>query len=532
MPIRPRGERPLGVVYTPASVAAPMVRLALEPLIRGRTSTELTALSIFDFAVGEGVFVLCVLDQLTRAIRIAWAREGIADDPARARTLAAACITGVDVDARALAVARQATGCENLHVGDALALTWSSTFDAVVGNPPYIRQEWLADKHALERYACADGVADLYVYFIELAHKLLRPGGRFCVITPNKWLTAEYARPLRGFLTAQRSVEGVVDLGRLPVFADADAFPCVVWGCVDGRQVPRGHRAVRGEVVEALRDPGVPLTPSADPWHIDDPETRTMMERLEHFPRLHELLAERPARGIVTGCNRAFVIDGATRARLIAAHASSGGLIRPFVKGRDIRRWRTADHARFVLLVDRGTPLERYPAIEAYLRGFRDELEPRPFEHRGPWAGRKPGAYRWCELQDPVGALAASTAPRLIYQDIQTEPACALIEGGVVPDTTVWILPSADYYLLAVLNSSVYRFFAQRRFPPALNGAVRPKLAYLRELPIAPPSKAQRRTIEALVEERLRDDDRRLDREIDDAVLEVYQLDRALLRKR
>jgi hypothetical protein len=72
-----------------------------------------------------------------------------------------------------------------------------------------------------------------------------------------------------------------------------------------------------------------------------------------------------------------------------------------------------------------------------------------------------------------------------------------------VPDTTVWILPTADRYVLAVLNSPLYGWYARRRFPPALNGAVRPKLEYLRAFPIATPAPDARAELEQLVDQRL-----------------------------
>jgi hypothetical protein len=215
------------------------------------------------------------------------------------------------------------------------------------------------------------------------------------------------------------------------------------------------------------------------------------------------------------------VIDRETRDRLLAEHPASAPLIRPFVKGRDIRPWRTAEIDRYILLIDRGTSLADHPAIRRHLAKFRDALEPKPAGHRGAWAGRKPGAYRWHELQDPVGALAASREPRLLYQDIQSGPACALDRDGLVPDTTVWILPTADLWLLAILNSSFYGWYARHRFPPALNGSVRPKLAYIRALPIAQPD--DRARVERLVEQRLAGAN--VDSEIDAAVLAAYAID-------
>ena len=42
-------------------------------------------------------------------------------------------------------------------------------FDAVIGNPPYVRQESLADfkDYFSKHYKAFDGVADLYTYFME-----------------------------------------------------------------------------------------------------------------------------------------------------------------------------------------------------------------------------------------------------------------------------------------------------------------------------------------------------------------------------
>jgi hypothetical protein len=84
------------------------------------------------------------------------------------------------------------------------------------------------------------------------------------------------------------------------------------------------------------------------------------------------------------------------------------------------------------------------------------------------------------------------------------------------------MLPSSDLYLLAVLNSPLYDWYARRRFPPALNGSVRPKLAYMREMPIALPTPAQRAAIEELVRQRLAGAD--TGAAIARAVLEVYEL--------
>lgn len=534
-----------------------MVRLVLEPRVRDRSARELLALRVCDPAIGPGAFLVEVVTVLAEHLQRAWAAGRIAPAADAAgtgereaelaippadrstwgrearRRIAGTCVAGVDVDPTAVRLARAALGLDGaaaltrgaLRAGDALELDWRAAypevfarggFDVVVGNPPYIRQEQLAGpagKARLARFASFDGTADLYVYFLELGHHVLRAGGAYCWIVPTKWMTVAYGRRLRGYLAAQGSIDGIVDLARAPVFADAEAFPCIVWGTA-GRQGAAPVRGLRPEGLSVARALQVAVDAPPDharerwgagPWHIDTAPERALLERLEQaWPPLSEVVRERPARGVVTGLNRAFVIDRATRDRIVGEDPEAASLVRPFVKGRDVKPWLAPATERWILLVDRGTSLEQRPSIRAHLEAFRSALEPRPPGVTGTWRGRKPGAYAWYELQDPVGPLVKARAPRLLYQDIQSGPACSLDrDGELVPDTTVWMLPTADRFLLAVLNSPVYAWYARRRFPPALNGAVRPKLAYVRTLPIARPAPALRVDIERLVDDRL-----------------------------
>jgi hypothetical protein len=499
-----RAARP-GVVYTPAALAAAMVRRALAPLIA--TRTEPTTIAVCDPAVGDGVFALAAIDFLAAATGAA------------PRAIAEHCLFGTDVDATAVVAARAAiarsTGASpralaaHLVVADALVHRWDRRFDAVIGNPPYIRQELIADKPALRGFEVYDGVADLYVYFVELAHRLLADDGRWCLVTPAKWLTAGYARPLRAFLARRSSLEGLVDLaplGRDGALFDADAFPCVAWGRAGAVRGPvyasvaatganpadaiaaRGHRHDRA----AWRD---------GPWHVSAPSDGALLARLAaRWPALGDVAAP-PSRGIVTGCNAAFVVDAATRARLVVADPAAAAWLRPLLRGRDVRPLHARPAERFVIAIDRGTPIDAVPAVVvAHLARFRSALAPRPPGHTGAWPGRKPGAYAWHELQDPIGERAAVGLPRLFYQDIQTAPACCIDPTGErVPDTTVWSLPTDDPVLLALLCSRLYMWIARRRFPPALNGAVRPKRAYITALPVATADAATRAHIAALV---------------------------------
>jgi hypothetical protein len=105
-------------------------------------------------------------------------------------------------------------------------------FDAVIGNPPYVRQELIKEyKPALKRSypRTYDGSADLYIYFYDQGLTLLCPGGRLSYVVTNKWMRAGYAEGVRELFADKAWVEFVADFGHAKnFFPDADVFPSVL----------------------------------------------------------------------------------------------------------------------------------------------------------------------------------------------------------------------------------------------------------------------------------------------------------------
>ena len=380
-------------------------------------------------------------------------------------------------------------------------------FDIIVANPPYVRQEMLlqAQKERFrtvypEVYA---GTADLYVYFYARALHLLREGGVAAFISSNKWLRAGYGKKLRSHLTEKHTVEAVIDFGDLPLFRAA-AYPMIV---VFRKAPPTEAHTLRALVVESLdvvdRLSQVVaaeawLQPQASlrvqGWALVEPGTRSLLRKLrESGVPLGEYVKGQIYYGIKTGYNRAFVIDQATRDRLVAEDARSAEIIKPWLRGRDVKRWYTEWGGEYLIFTRRSIDIDAYPAIRNYLTPFKKRLTP------GVAGGRKPGSYEWYEIQDSVAYYPAFERPKILYPDIAKRCEFTFDDRGYYSGNTTYIIPEGDLMLLGVLNSKVVEFFYRHICSMIQQDYLRFFTQYLMQIPIREPASGQRDAIESVV---------------------------------
>ncbi|HNS49714.1 MAG TPA: Eco57I restriction-modification methylase domain-containing protein [Anaerolineae bacterium] len=434
-------------------------------------------------------------------------------------------------------------------------------FDAIIGNPPYVRQETLGEPfkaYAGARYQLYAGTADLYVYFIERAMQLLRPGGYFSYIVANKWMRAGYGRPLRRWLKDQHIVE-IVDFGDLPVFETATTYPCIL---VLRRQAPESVfqvaklksldfldleqrvREISYLVVRVgLDDSGWSLLPDSTQAILDDIRSRGVP--------LGEYVGTRIYRGLLTGFNEAFVIDESTRESLVLEDPRSAEVIRPFLAGRDVRRYAPPDLRRCLIVMPNGWTrrqgakkgrewewLQRnYPAVARHLAPFQVAAEKR-------W---DKGEF-WWELR-PCDYYAEFEQPKVIAPAIVSRATFSLDLAGLYSNDKTAIIRCEDYlYVLGVLNSALTTLWLCQSASTKQGGYFEQKPVYLAQIPIAridpidPADVARHDRVVALVEQMLDlhkklaavgiPEDRALyqrqieatDRQIDALVYELYGL--------
>lgn len=116
---------------------------------------------------------------------------------------------------------------------------WPKQFDVVIGNPPYVRYQHLAEdlreRLGRERESCGFGNYNLYFPFFEIAWNLLDEGGSFALITPNGYFTSASGKPLRTYLRAHRVLDAIVDFGPHMVFEGVMTYTAISFANKRGR---------------------------------------------------------------------------------------------------------------------------------------------------------------------------------------------------------------------------------------------------------------------------------------------------------
>lgn len=414
-------------------------------------------------------------------------------------------------------------------------------FDAVLGNPPYIRQEELTAFKAhfqsiFETYA---GTADLYVYFVERGMNILRPGGQFSYILPNKWMRAGYGDKLRQFVKRKR-IEGISDFGDLPVFEEATTYPCIVeMSRAEARSAFPATTiktlAYEGSLSEYIRSNAfsVGLESLSDSgWTLSNQSVQQLLNKLRAAGTpLGEYVQGKIYRGVLTGLNEAFVIDSATRDRLIAEDVRSAEVIKPFLAGRDLKRYQVPVSDKYLIFTRRGIKIEAYPAILKYLTEFKERLMPKPKGHSGDWKGRKEGTYQWYEIQDSIDYWEQFDLPKISLPDIAIQMQALYDTSKAFCVNTAYIIPVDDKFLLGILNSKLVLFFYSNITSSIRGGYLRFINQYLIQIPIPNPLGTAKDKLKALVDQILAakqtdpfSDTTALEAEVDALVYGLYGL--------
>lgn len=402
-------------------------------------------------------------------------------------------------------------------------------FDAVVGNPPYVRIQELGRElanYCRERYLTATGNFDVYIPFVERSLSLLRLDGRLGFIVPNKLLKLDYARRLRERLSASAVVDEIVDFGDAQIFEGATNYTCVLVLDRDG-QDGFDYRRVRGDSQRVRRTivnvDAMPVEHFATrplgqaPWILAaGDEAKLLRAMRDDGAPLSEVTAG-IFTGLQTSADRVYIVEdrgqrGANR--LIYSRASDAeieiepDLLHPLASGADVDRY-AFRHLKNLLLFPyrrqegqmnllQPDELARLPLTQGYLRLHEDTL-------RGRERGRM-DHEAWYAYVYPK-SLGAHDSPKLGVPRL-----CERLRASADPGGTVYldnvdvngILPKTDggsiWMLLVLLNSRLLDWVFHLHSVPFRGNFMSANKQFIAPLPIRIPQGAEGRQFDELGE--------------------------------
>lgn len=393
-------------------------------------------------------------------------------------------------------------------------------FDVVIANPPYVSVEKFARtalqtewKRKFKTYASR---GDIYCFFYEQGLALLHDGGILSFISSNKFQRSGYGKGLRQLLASQR-IRTLIDFCELSVFAAA-SDPMIVIVEKVGKAAPADFPVLVvkdecefGSLRQSLASRASRYRPDqlkAEGWSLEGVHGLALVEKLRaKGTPLGDYVKGRFYYGVKTGLNEAFVIDRATRDRLVREDRKSGELIRRRIRGKDIKRWIHQFRDLYVIVVCEGfhTELKEYPAILRHLSKFENKLKARG-QCKTSRSGAGAGQHHWLELDNnPSESYIASFAkPKIIFSDIGKVLKAALDTSGLVIGDTGFIIVNPEGFLLPLLLSSVTDWYARNTFPtigdPWAGGRLRFKYQNMKHVPIPAASPADRARLGKLAE--------------------------------
>jgi hypothetical protein len=371
-------------------------------------------------------------------------------------------------------------------------------FDVVIGNPPYVEHKKLKEIASKFRgkYEVYSGTADLSIYFIEAGIKLCKGRGFLIYITTNKFFNTGYGKLVRAYIL-KNQLDTIIDFEQVEVFENAlissvilgvrKSIPSIDEFCYQ-KFYKLNSSKFKNEFGKDNKYFGIYRQSllGEDEWSFADTKQLALKEKIETSARcISELEGVSVCRGVTTGYNPAFIIDNEKRKELINADKKSEGIIKPLLQGRNIRKWIYNESNEHLIFTKQGIKIEHYEKIKQYLHNFYSELRPRTDDKTG--AGRKPGDYKWYEIQDNTAYYSEFEKEKIIWGLTADKWAFAYDDQRHYLPSNGYILTSTKIpvkYLLAILNSTLMKYYFSFIGVMTAGGAYTLKHATIQQLPI------------------------------------------------
>ena len=421
-------------------------------------------------------------------------------------------------------------------------------FDVAIGNPPYIQLQKeggrLGNLYQDKGFDTFARTGDIYCLFYEKANQLLKNNGHVCFITSNKWMRAGYGKKLRDYFVTLTQPIQLLDMGPDVFDATVDTnillFQKIVSDATTtfvGVSLKADFDRQTGNIAQYLSDNGTTMEmPIKDePWAILSSAELNLKRKIEVVGKPLKDWDINIYRGIVTGCNEAFIINEAKREELIKQNPKSAEIIKPLLRGRDIKRYHAQQSGFYILATGYDLDiLHRYPTIFSHLEDIGKRIDSGRIKTKGKGLfNRDDQGENWWNLR-ACAYYSEFDEEKIVYPETTHSANFFYDSGEFFLDKTCFMITGSDLKILVGLLSSTLMTFAYKRY---CSGTVLGAKGYqynkhaLEKLPVAKIPASQQQSFITLVDQILdakhtdpEADTSDLEDEIDKLVYELYNL--------
>ena len=413
-------------------------------------------------------------------------------------------------------------------------------FDLIIGNPPYIQLQSMgrdADILATENYKTFARTGDIYSLFYEKGYNILNGKGILAFITSNKWMRADYGLNTRKFIIENTNPLLIVDFGMVLVFDNATVlsnillFQKVVVNSNNVRaiRIPNNFD-LKLDLDNYVENNYSVVSVNENAWVIKSEEIQKIKSKTEKQGIKLKNWNIKINRGILTGFNEAFIIDGKTKDNLILKDEKCVELIKPLLRGQDIKAWlpEFADLWLIATFPSCKINIEKYPAIKEHLLSFGFER----LEQSGKKGARKKTNNKWFETQDSIAYYEDFNKPKVIYPNMTKFLPFVYDEKGFITNQKCFIITSEDKclkYLTAFFNSKLFKFCFKDDFPELLGETFELSKVFFEQIPVKQISSEDQKPFIDLVDKVLiakqeGNDYNEYERKIDKLIYKLYKI--------
>lgn len=399
-------------------------------------------------------------------------------------------------------------------------------FDAVIGNPPYVRiqamKKWApieVEQYKLNYNSASQGNYDIYVVFVEKGLKLLNKLGKLGFILPHRFFKTDYGSNLREMLVESKGIEKIIDFDGYMVFDRASINTCILLlGKNQSDSFLYGqlqfykksdefvNRIINSNVKNnEIKMGKIPLSfLSSEPWIFIWKNEKSIWDKLESSTKRLNDFSSHIFQGLKTSADKIYIVDEIERKsgcikiysrEKEAEYWIEPNLVHPLIKGADSNRYKLSTTEKRIIfpyspknegkseLIDENVLKSEYPLTYSYLKDNKKYLENR---ENGKMKGSKWYAYIYPKSLDVM------PLSKIFIQDI-TSNACYSLDakgdifftGGASGGYGIVILPEfSREYVLGLLNSKLIDWYMHKISMRAFSTAYQYVKKYLTQLPI------------------------------------------------